>query len=169
MKVTVIRQPSQVDWTLSAFFFDGVKKGVGIEDEYRTAKVKGETRIPNGIYKLGLRVSPRFSNSFFRDDNGNIIESAKRTTPELKKKYHTAHELVWVLNVPNFDFILWHWGNTDDDTDGCYIVGSAFGTIGKQAAVLNSRKKYIEIYPLLYQAIKSKECTVEYKEENPLV
>jgi len=109
-------------------------------------------------------VSPRFSKEYFRDDNGNIILASKRTTDELKKRYHTPHELIWVKEVPRFEFILWHWGNTDDDTDGCYVVGSVVGNINGQGAVLNSRQKYMEIYPVIWRAIKAGKVQVEYKD-----
>lgn len=168
MKVLVLREPSEADWTLSTFFFDDKETGVGIEDEKRTVKVKGETCISEGVYEMGLRASPKFSYSYYRDDEGNLIDNKSRKTIELQKKYHTAHEMIWVMDVPNFEFILWHWGNTDDNTDGCYIVGSKFGTIDKQKAVLSSREKYIEIYPILYQAIKKGKVTVEYKSKNDL-
>lgn len=153
-QVTVKRKPSATDWTLSEFFFDGIKKGVGVEDEKRSVKVKGETRIPEGTYDLDLRFSPKFSSSYFRDDKGNLISAKERNTPELIRKYPIAHEMIWVTNVPGFEFILWHWGNTDDDTEGCYIVGSVFGKVQSQDGVLNSRKKYTEIYPIIWRSIQ---------------
>jgi hypothetical protein len=161
--ITVNRQPSEADCTLSKFFSDdGLITGVGVEDEKRDVKVKGETCIDAGLYDLDLRFSPRFSKEYFRDDKGNIIHLSKRTTDALKKQYHTEHELIWVKNVQNFEFILIHWGNTDDDTDGCYIVGSAFGLIKGQAAVLNSRNKYMEIYPIIWRAIKAGKVQIKY-------
>lgn len=132
MKVLVLRKKPEPDWIQSHFFFDGVEKGVGVEDEPRKVKVFGETCIPEGVYTAALRNSPKFSHFFYRDDHGNIIEEKMRITEENKLKYHTPHELVWVTEVPGFEFILWHWGNTDDDTHGCYIVGSIFGNVKGQ-------------------------------------
>lgn len=164
-KITVQRQPSDKDWTLSKFFSDdGLITGVGVEDEFRADKVKGETRIPAGTYDLDLRISPRFSKEYFRDENGNLIHTSKRTTAELMNKYAFQHELIWVTNVPGFEFILWHWGNTDDDTDGCYIVGSSFETFGNQKGVGGSRIKYMEIYSTIWRAIKAGNVQVEYKD-----
>lgn len=168
MKVLILRDPSEKDWTTSEFFFDEKKMGVGIEDERRSVKVKGETCIPEGVYEMGLRDSPKFSYSYFRDDEGNLIDNKSRTTIELQKKYHTAHEMIWVKDVPKFEYVLFHWGNTDDDTDGCYIVGSKFGEIDKQKAVLASRDKYKEIYPILFKAIKKGGVTVEYKSKESI-
>lgn len=162
-KITVQRQTSAKDWTLSKFYSDdGLVTGVGVEDEKRDVKVKSETRIPAGLYDFDLRISPKFSKEYYRDGNGNVIHASKRNTDELKKQYPYEHELIWVKNVPGFDFILWHWGNTDDDTDGCYIVGSTFGKIKDQDGVLNSRNKYMEIYPIIWRAIQAGKVQVEY-------
>lgn len=163
-KITVLRQASKPDWTLSDFQFDGIKKGVGVEDEKRDVKVKGETRIPNGIYNLALRISPKFSNEYFRDDEGNLIRAKERITPEQIARYHAPHEMIWVKDVIGFEFILWHWGNTDLDTDGCYIVGSVFGSTNGREGVINSRKKYMEIYPIVWRSLQKGTVQIEYKE-----
>jgi hypothetical protein len=165
--IFVERQPSTKDWTLSKFYSDcKTISGVGVEDEKRTTKVKGETCIPAGTYPLDLRISPRFSKEYYRDDDGNLIAPSQRTTPELQQRFHTLHELIWVRNVPGFEFILWHFGNTDDDTEGCYIVGSVFGKVKGQDGVVNSRKKYTDIYPHIWRAIKKDVVNVTYREEH---
>jgi len=163
MKVVVERQESEIDWTLSTFYFDGKEMGKGVEDEKREVKVYGETRIPNGTYDMCMRNSPNFSRSYFRDDYGNIIKAKNRITKELEDEFHTPHELAWVLNVPNFQYVLWHWGNTDKNTNGCYLVGSFFATIAGRKGVGASRSKYEDIYPILWRAIKEGKVTVEYK------
>ena len=166
MKIEVRRQPSDPDWTLSEFYFDGKLMGVGVEDEKREVKVMGETRVDNGIYKVGLHYPSRFSEQYYRDDNGNLIRSKNRTTLETQKRYHTPHEMIHVLDTPRHKYVLWHWGNTDKDTAGCYIVGTAFGVIGGRKGVISSRDKYVRIYPLIWRAIRDGEVTVEYKEDD---
>lgn len=162
--IEVVRQKSKPDWTRSSFYFDGLAAGVGIEDEKRAVKIKGETRIDNGVYVMGLRFSPKFSGSYYRDDAGEIIRANKRTTEALKRRYHTTHELIWVKDVPNFEYILWHWGNTDDQTNGCYLVGSSFGMLGDQEGIYSSRKKYEEIYPEIWRSIRKGTVYVHYRE-----
>lgn len=165
MQLFVDRAPSAPDWTLSKFYsLSKDVSGVGVEDEKREVKVKGETRIDNGTYQLGLRVSPKFSKEYYRDDDGNLIAAKDRITVEQMRKYHTQHEMIWVLNVPNFDFILWHWGNTDDHTDGCYCVGTTYAPFGVQKGVSGSRAKYMEIYPKIWKAIKGAGAEVTYRE-----
>jgi hypothetical protein len=72
--------------------------------------------------------------------------------------------------VPGFDRILWHWGNTDLDTHGCFIVGSWFDRFGERKGVSGSRMKYVEVYPKIYQIIKNNNLQglktyVEYKDK----
>lgn len=167
MELFVDRNPSQPDWTLSKFYSsERSVQGVGVEDEKRAVKQKGETCISVGTYNLGLRYSPKFSKSYYRDDEGNLIAAKDRITVEQMRKYHTQHEMIWVMDVSNFEFILWHWGNTDDHTDGCYIVGSTYGAFGTQKGVSGSRAKYMEIYPIIFRAIKAGKATVTYREIN---
>jgi hypothetical protein len=164
--ISVNRKKGQKEWTLSEFNCDALKiKGVGVEDEFRAVKVKGETRIPSGQYQLALTPSPKFSKEYWRDDEGNLLKASDRLTANdvIKTKFHTQHEAITVLNVPNFDRILWHWGNDDIDTDGCYIVGSVFGkSKNGRDGVANSRKKYTEIYPIIFHAIKNGKTFVNY-------
>lgn len=162
-QIILERFPSKKDWTLSEFFIDGIKKGVGVEDEKRDVKVFGETRIDNGIYEMELVNSPKFSGSYFVDSNGYLsnVKDARFTKP---------HQLIHVKNVKNFENILWHWGNTDLDTHGCYIVGSRFGTSKGREGVFESRIKYLEIYPLIHKIIynnklKGLKTYVEYKDK----
>lgn len=153
--VTLYDQDS--DCTRTRFAIDGVFSGFGMEDEARAVKVRGETRIPNGKYPLKLRHSPKFSSSYYRDDVGNLMLASKRTTPDLIAKYHTQHELIWITGVPGFEYVLIHWGNTDDNTDGCYLVGTGIGNINGQKAITRSRDKYVQIYPKIWRAINSSE------------
>lgn len=162
-QIKVFRKPSEADWTLSNFSILGVNRGVGVEDEKRDLKVHGETRIPNGIYEIEFVTSPRFSKSFYMDENGYLSQVKS-------DRFNKEHLLLHVMNVTGFANILWHWGNTDDDTDGCYIVGSAFGTFDKQKGVTGSKIKYTEIYPIIYQLfLKNKKqgikTLVEYLDE----
>jgi hypothetical protein len=162
----VDRYPSEIDWTLSEYFLLSEKFGVGVEDEYRAKKVHGETRIPNGIYPITFEHSPKFSDSYFMDVDGNL----SRTKTE---RFNQPHLLLTVLGVQGFSRILWHWGNSDEDTEGCYVVGSYFGKIntkkGVKEGVLESRPNYVKLYPKIYQLWKQNiaagiQTTVEYRD-----
>lgn len=90
----LIRYWSDKNTTLGRLYLDGVFQCVTLEDEFRAKKVKGETRIPAGTYK----VLWTFSNRFKR-------------------------EMLLIDHVPNFDGIRIHSGNSERDTDGCILVG----------------------------------------------
>jgi hypothetical protein len=127
----------KADWTISRVYLDGKLFCFAIEDEKRTTKVKGETCIPDGTYKLSTRWSPKFSPIY-------------------------NHEMIWVKDVPNFEYILVHWGNTDDDTDGCLIVGSKIGIVKGQDAVLSSRDTYLKLYSKVIERIQKGNEYIEY-------
>ena len=98
MKLEVLRISSQSDST-NGILFDTTKGrkflAYTLEDEYRETKEKGETRIPAGTYKIKLRKEGGFHGRY--------------TT-----KYGSMHKgMLHVQDVPGFDYILIHTGNTD--------------------------------------------------------
>lgn len=73
-------------------------------EEIKKKKVYGETAIPTGTYKVVMNVvSPKFQNRSWAKPYGGRL-------PRL-------------LNVPGFDGILIHVGNTAQDSLGCILVG----------------------------------------------
>lgn len=138
MEILVERFNSGSDDTLGRVFIGGKLMCFSIEDEKRAVKVKGETRIPAGTYKVGLRHSPKFSPKF-------------------------GHEMLWVKDVPGFEYILIHTGNTEKDTEGCLIVGDTLGSLNGKRAVLNSKKAYNKIYPIISEAVKrGEDVSIKY-------
>ena len=107
--------------TLSKIYINGELECLGLEDPVRTSKIKGKTAIPEGRYKLGLRYSPRFS-------------------PVYK------HNLLWVQDVPDFEYILIHKGNHVDNTEGCLLPGTDIGVVKNLPAVMNSGVAYDALY-----------------------
>lgn len=126
------------DYTLSRVSIDGFFQCYSIEDEIRNVKLKGETCIPAGTYKVEKRYSPKFS-------------------PK------TGHEMLWVKDVPGFQYILIHTGNTDDDTEGCLVVGDRIGHLNGQRAVLDSKIAYYKLYEKITKAMdKGEDVTITY-------
>jgi len=161
--ITVQRYNFSKDWTLSRHLVSGNLFGFGVEDEIRQVKVKGETAIPYGTYTLDFRQSPKFSTSFYwNDKTGKLIE-AKEFTALKDKSGWRVHDLIWVTNVPGFEYVLIHWGNTDLDTEGCYIVGSALGVVNGREGVVNSRKHYIKLYEKVYPLVKNGGQSIRYE------
>lgn len=145
----ILRFSSNTESTLSLLFniTQGRKfLGFGLEDEYRTVKLKGKTRIPAGRYKLGLRKEGGFHNTY-------------------KTQFRGIHKgMIEVLNVPNFKYILWHVGNDDEDTEGCFLLGdTSQQNITKQGFIGSSRDAYKRIYPQIANLLdKEEECYVTY-------
>lgn len=117
-----------------------------LEDEARTEKVWGDTRIPAGKYKLGLRTEGGFHRNY------------------LLKYGSTFHKgMIHVLNVPGFEFILWHIGNDEDDTAGCLLVGDeSIQNLTRNGFIGKSANAYERIYPIVAKAISTEECWVTY-------
>ena len=161
MKLEVIRFSSGTDSTNGVLLevieqgndIDGLwqqKKFLAytLEDEQRDTKVLGETRIPNGVYKLGLRKVGGYH--------------ARYT----KRFPHIHIGMLHVLNVPGFEYILIHCGNTDEHTAGCLLVGDSQenNQITKDGFIGKSTQAYKRIYPRIAEAIEcGEEVTITYK------
>ena len=104
-------------------------------DVLKHKKLAHITAIPTGRYQVVMNVvSPRLSKSKFYKQFG------EGRVPRL-------------LNVPAFEGILIHCGNTAKDTDGCILVGKN----SQVGMVLDSKITYSNLYPLLEAAYKRNE------------
>ena len=151
MKLKVLRFSSEADST-SGLLFEETDMGLQflcytLEDERRALKVKGETRIPAGIYNLKLRKEGGFHQRY-------------------SKKYRNMHiGMLHVTDVPNFEYILIHTGNTDEHSSGCLIVGLSqeSNQVLKDGFVGKSVNAYKRIYPKIAKAIDNgQDVTIEY-------
>ena len=151
MKLQVVRFSSQADST-SGLLFEINELGkhflcYTLEDERRALKVQGETRVPAGTYKIELRTEGGFHERYSR-------------------KYPNIHiGMLHIVNVPGFEYILIHTGNTDEHTAGCLLVGDSQenNVIIRDGFVGKSNNAYKRIYPRIAKAIESGEdVTIEY-------
>ena len=102
MKITIQRQPSLGGATIGKLSIDGIMACYTLEDEVREVpgqsvsewKVKGATAIPSGEYRVTLEQSARF-----------------------------GADTLTINDVPGFDYIRMHAGNTPADTEGCPLLG----------------------------------------------
>lgn len=134
MKIEVVRHTCTPRSTIGSMYLDGRFECYTLEDVVRQGeKVPGQTAIPEGIYTVQIT----FSNRFKRD-------------------------LPLLLNVPNFEGIRIHPGNTDADTEGCILVGRATGV----DAIYNSRDAFNTLYPKILAAWSRKE-PIEIIVSNP--
>lgn len=149
MKLEVLRFSSQSDDTLGALFdvTNGRKfLAFTIEDEFRKEKVKGETRVPAGTYQIKLRTVGGFHTKY-------------------AEKYGSMHKgMLHVQDVPGFEYILIHTGNTDEHTDGCLLVGNTSQqNVTKNGFIGESGDAYKRIYPDIAKVlVDGGEVTITY-------
>ena len=150
MKLNLKRIAKLATYTIGKLSIDGVYFCDTLEDVYRgldqsmsiekvnEIKVKGQTAIPSGTYKVAMNfVSPRFSKKAMYD-------SISGRLPRL-------------LDVPGFDGVLMHIGNTVKDTDGCILVG--YNKVKGQ--VLDSKNTFFKLYAKLKEASdKNEQITI---------
>lgn len=97
------------DYTIGRLFINGEYFCDTLEDPVRKLdsvddKIYSKTAIPAGKYKISMSIiSPKYS---------------------IRKSYNwCGGRLPRLLDVPFFEGILIHSGNTPDHTDGCILVG----------------------------------------------
>lgn len=141
MKLTLKRIALRTTYTIGKLYIDDAYFCDTLEDtvrdtnksgkfDNREQKIKGKTAIPYGTYEIKWTYSPRF----------------KKYTPQL-------------MNVPSFEGIRVHAGNTSADTEGCLILGEN-KQVGK---VLNSRATINKFYPIIKEACSNGKVTIEIK------
>jgi hypothetical protein len=149
MKLQVLRFSSESDSTSGLLFdiTDGVRfLAYTLEDEYRKHKKSKETRIPAGTYKIKLRNEGGFHQRY-------------------SKKYPSIHRgMLHIIDVPGFEYILIHVGNSDEHTAGCLLVGDTQenNQINKNGFIGSSGNAYKRIYPAIAKAIEKEEVTIQY-------
>jgi hypothetical protein len=117
--------------TIGELYVDGEFECYTLEDAVRDRKIPGETAIPPGRYQVVLNWSPRF----------------KRILPLL-------------VDVPGFEGVRIHPGNTAADTEGCILVGRVRGA----SAVFQSRDAFDALFLKLEAAtIVGREIWIEVR------
>ena len=144
MRLELYRYSSQKDSTLGILFSvdDETNKKdflcYTLEDEKRAIKVYGETRIHEGTYKIEYRKEGGYHNKY-------------------TKRFANIHRgMLQLMDVPNFNYILIHCGNTDDDTDGCLLLGNVISqNITKDGFLGQSTDCYKRVYPIISDILDS--------------
>ena len=140
MILDLVRLSSGTGSTVGILYVDGNASGFTIEDEYRFEKVAGETRIPAGEYTIALR------------KEGKMLE-------KYREKFKTILDhsgMLWIQNVPNFEFVYIHYGNFEKETEGCILInrGSTLDPIFGGGYGLDSISAYIDLYRRLLPVLK---------------
>ena len=152
MKLTVERRWKKATYTIGRLYVDGEYFCNTLEDTDRglkqdhhkdyikAHKVHGETAIPKGTYGVTLNVtSPKYAAVSW------YWQLCRGKMPRL-------------VNVPGFDGILIHPGNTALDTLGCILVGKNT----KVGQLTESKATFKAIYKILKAAAdRGEEITIE--------
>ena len=147
----VLRYSSGADSTLGILSENGPDGreflAYTLEDEWRAEKVSAETRIPEGTYDIQLRTVGGFHS---------------RYTNKFGTDFHKG--MLHVQDVPGFEYILIHTGNTDEHTEGCLLVAdSSTQNITREGVIGASVNAYKRIYPRLAQwLLDGKKMTITY-------
>ena len=141
MKLTLKRIALRQTYTIGKLYIDDNYFCDTLEDTVRDLnkdgkfdngekKINGKTAIPYGTYEIKWTYSPRF----------------KKYTPQL-------------MNVPSFEGIRIHSGNSSTDTEGCLLLGEN----KKVGMVHNSRATINKFYQLVKEACSKGKVTIEIK------
>ena len=149
MVITVKRFSDNGDSTFGLLYINDEFKCYTLEDEKRNIKVKSETRIPEGTYHIAFRTEGGFHERYLKRHG---------------KHFHKG--MLHIQDVPNFEFILIHTGNTDDHTAGCLLVGDRLNNnVVADGFLGSSGDAYKRIYPEIRDALlQGEEVTITYEE-----
>lgn len=147
MNIILKRIAKKSTYTIGRLYINGVRFCDTLEDtdrgltqkmpvsEIKKKKIYSQTAIPTGTYTISMNTfSPSFgSRSFYRSICKGLVPR--------------------ILNVPGFDGVLIHVGNTSADSSGCILVGEN----KKVGCVLNSKSTFSSLYNKMKQAANNGE------------
>ena len=137
MKIEVVREKSNNDCTFGKLYIDGKYMCNTLEDIQRDVKIKAETAIPKGEYIVTLR-------------------NAGGKNEKYKDKFGSWHKgMLYLNNIPDYEYVLIHIGNSKKDSEGCILVG--LGKDVKTNTITQSTDAYKLIYPIISKALINKE------------
>ena len=140
MELTLKRIALRSEYTIGKLYVDGEYVCDTIEDTVRDldkdgkfangeVKIPGKTAIPYGRYEVTMKVkSPKYSNF---------------SKYSWAKKYDGY--LPRLLNVPHFDGVLIHVGNSALDSEACVLVGEN-KVVGKVINSVNTFRRLMDDY-----------------------
>ncbi len=155
MKILIERTWKKEEYTIGKLYVDGIFFSNTLEDkdrglastmalgEIKRIKKAGITAIPTGTYNIRMDiVSPKYSKKdwFIKNCHGAKM-------PRLE-------------NVPGYEGVLVHPGNTAADTDGCILIGKN----DVKGKVTKSKEYFLQLYNKIYAAYnKSEKISITIK------
>lgn len=128
MELQVKRINLSEESTIGELSVDGKFECYTLEDKVRPLKIAGRTAIPAGRYEVIINQSQRF-----------------------------GCQLPLLLNVPNFEGVRIHPGNTAANTEGCILVGET----KSENFIGQSRPAFDRLFKKLKTAAESEKVFIE--------
>lgn len=142
MYIQMLRLKDDGKSTIGTFSINGEFETFTLEDTHNEPKVYGKTRIPSGEYKILLRKEGRMNLKY-------------------QDRYTEHRGMLWLQDVPNFEWVYIHVGNTEDDTDGCILLGDTCVARKDNQAVQGSSLAYHAFYKKVIEAMdRGEEITI---------
>jgi hypothetical protein len=149
--LTLLRYMDDGETTLGLLFLRNKFFAYTLEDTHRDEKVKGKTRIPEGVYEIGF--SP-------------ADPASSRITRNYLSKYPWFSKHIHLREVPGFEGIYIHIGNTHEHTEGCILIADGINVDVKKA-LMYSEKAYERFYRIVSALLDSGEpVSIQVLNEN---
>ena len=108
-----------------------------LEDMVQAEKVPGQTAIPAGTYSIKLRTESPMAARY-------------------RERFGKPHEgMLWLQDVPGFEWVYIHVGNEPADTDGCILVGTSMAP--SATSIANSVAAYNLLFPDVTASLRAGE------------
>lgn len=134
MDITINRFNCTDEYTVGTLHIDGKFYGFSMEDPIREEKIAGETAIPAGTYCLDLRLE------------GGMLA-------RYQAKFGESHEgMLWLQDVPGFEYIYIHLGNSPKDSSGCILIANTYDA-RNQGVIGVSTELYKRVWELVSDAL----------------
>ncbi len=141
MILSAIRYNKDSNATAAILRINGAFECHVLEDEERCVKVSGETAIPEGSYQIAQR------------------KELTALTERYRNRFDWFNWHLQLLNVPNFQWIYIHIGNTELDSEGCLLVGdlAVNDPTDQSCTIQQSTQAYKRVYQKVCEALEAGE------------
>jgi len=112
MKLNLVRTTYTDKSTIGKLYINGIQFCYTLEDKFRSdneEKIWGKTAIPCGTYEIT-----------YRTESEMLEKEYKTRFADIKNE----RGMLWIRNIPGFEYVYIHVGNDDNDTNGCILVGT---------------------------------------------
>ena len=127
MKLKLSRIWANKEETLGMLSINEKEECFILEDQHQDVKVYGETRIPQGTYKI-------------------ILRTVGGKHEDYSKRFDFHKGMLWLQDVPGFTFVYIHIGNSDLDSLGCLLTGRKSKVKDGKIKVEQSTAAYESLY-----------------------